>query len=107
MNTFRIENIFGYNKSIRSIFGVNQKQIVYNKKTMIKAPLTYHDPLDIYDYFRKQYGTLSMLIKGNYAILTFENMMIKKQILDNPKRLIKGLPVTISSLESDQQTGKV
>jgi len=60
---------------------------------MIKASLTYHDPLDIYDHFKLEYGTLSMIIKGNNAILTFENPVAKKQILENPRRVIKGLPL--------------
>jgi hypothetical protein len=38
---------------------------------MIKASLIYHDPLDIYDHLKSEYGNLSMLIKGNMAILTF------------------------------------
>jgi len=38
---------------------------------MIKAPLTYHDPLSIYDHFKSEFGNLSMLVKGNYAIMTF------------------------------------
>ncbi len=38
---------------------------------MIKASLTYHDPIDIYDYFKYLHGNLSMLIKGNFAIMTF------------------------------------
>jgi hypothetical protein len=38
---------------------------------MIKVPLTLHDPEVIYDYFKDDFGNISMLIKGNYAIIRF------------------------------------
>lgn len=62
---------------------------------MIKASLIYHDPLDIYDHLKSEYGNISMLIKGNMAILTFENAHVKKIILDHPRKVIKGLPLTL------------
>ncbi len=68
---------------------------------MIKAPLTFHDPLDIYDYLKNDYGTLSMLIKGNFAFMTFENTLAKKQILDNPRVIIKGLPLVLKPIEEE------
>lgn len=61
---------------------------------MIKASLNYHDPIEIYDSLKNEYGALSMLIKGNSAIITFDNMAAKKQILENPKKMIGGLPLT-------------
>lgn len=69
---------------------------------MIKASLAYHDPLDIYDNLKAEFGNLSMLIKGNFAILTFENSFVKKQILDQPKKVIKGLPITLRPFEEEE-----
>jgi hypothetical protein len=48
-----------------------------------------------------------MLIKGNFAIMTFENGYVKKQILDNPRRVIKGLPINIRPFEEDESTYKI
>jgi hypothetical protein len=73
---------------------------------MIKASLAYHDPLDIYDSLKLEFGNTSMLIKGNFAILTFENTNVKKQILENPRRVIKGLPITLRSLEEEEPNKK-
>ena len=74
---------------------------------MIKACLTFHDPLDIYDHLKSEFGNLSLLIKGNFAIMTFENSYVKKQILDNPKRVIKGLPLTLKPFEENESTSKL
>ena len=74
---------------------------------MIKASLAYHDPLDIYDNLKLEFGNLSMLIKGNFAILTFENTHVKKQILDNPRRVIKGLPITFRPFEEEEPNSKL
>ena len=71
---------------------------------MIKASLIYHDPLDIYDHLKSEYGNLSMLIKGNMAILTFENAHVIKIILDHPRKVIKGLPLTLKPFEEDEST---
>jgi hypothetical protein len=74
---------------------------------MIKASLAYHDPLDIYDSLKLEFGNMSMVIKGNFAILTFENNYVKKQILENPRRVIKGLPITLRSYEEEEPNTKI
>lgn len=47
-----------------------------------------------------------MLIKDNYALLTFENLMAKKAIIDNPKRFIKGFPIILKNLENEEEEKK-
>ena len=43
---------------------------------MIKVYSTFHDPLDIYDYFKNTYGSIYMLIKENFILIKFENILV-------------------------------
>jgi hypothetical protein len=57
---------------INYLLVINYLEAIYKilnlfENYMIKAPLTYHNPLDVYDYFMKNYGSLSMVLKLNYA----------------------------------------
>jgi hypothetical protein len=52
---------------------------------MIKVYSTFHDPLDIYDHFKNFYGSIYMLIKQNFILIKFENIVVAEDLLKNTR----------------------
>ncbi len=55
---------------------------------MIKVYSTFHDPLDIYDHFKNFYGSIYMLIKQNFILIKFENIVVAEDLLKNTRQLV-------------------
>jgi hypothetical protein len=76
---------------------------------MLKAPLTYHDPADIYDYFLSEAGPIYMLVKKNHAIVRFEDAsVIRKFLIKSGIPIVKGMPLRVSLYQEGEldQIGK-
>lgn len=69
---------------------------------MLEANLSLHDPVDIYDHLKREYGTLQMHIKKNKVLIRFQNPKFFKQILQNPTKMIKSFTITFKIYEGDQ-----